>query len=296
MPFANTGGPAIYYEAAGDPTNAPIVLISGASAQLIWWRDEFVQRLIDHGLFVIRFDNRDVGLSAKIGGPDDLGPAYGVRDMADDICRVLDALGVASAHVVGQSLGGAIAQVMAITHPSRVRSMVLFYTLPAFERQYLSDELQQSVVSMAGPGAAPGGPTREDTIADFLERERNTRSTAYEFDETWMREYVTRCVDRGYCPGGIVRQAQAALGLGDLKPALKTLSLPAAIIHGRADRLLKVEGGFDLGQLIPDAELHIYPGMGHEFPRPLWDEFVDIIARTTQRADQNAPLSAIPSR
>lgn len=287
MPFTSAEGPAIYYETTGDPTKAPIVLISGASAQLIWWRDEFVQRLIDRGLFVIRLDNRDVGLSAKIGGPNDVGAAYGVGDMAVDVCRVLDALGIASAHIVGQSLGGAISQVMAINHPARVRSMVLFYTLPAFDPRYLTDELQQSALTMSAPGAAtgagPAAPTREQTIEEFLERERNTRSTVYDFDEAWMREYVTRCVDRGYCPGGIMRQARAAMGLGDLRPKLKTLNLPACVIHGRDDRLLRVEGGFEIGQLVPDAELHIYPGMGHEFPRPLWDEFTNIIARTTQR-------------
>jgi len=284
MPFTTTDGPAIYYETTGDAANPPIVLISGASAQLIWWRDEVVQRLLDRGLFVIRFDNRDVGLSAKIGGPADVGHAYNVRDMAGDVCRVLDALGLASAHVVGQSLGGAIAQTMAINHPERVRSMVLFYTIPAFDLRYATEWLQESVLTATAPGASVETTDRAQIIDEFFERERNCRSTAYEFDAAWMRDYVTRCVDRGYCPGGIVRQVQAAARLGDLAPALKQLTLPAAVIHGREDRMLKVQAGFDLGQLIPDAELHIYPGMGHEFPRPLWDEFADIIARTTRRA------------
>jgi pimeloyl-ACP methyl ester carboxylesterase len=284
MPFTTTGGPTIYYETTGDSANPPIVPISGAGAQLIWWRDEVVQRLLDHGLFVIRFDNRDVGLSAKIGGPTDVGHAYDVRDMANDICRVLDALGVGSAHIVGQSLGGAIAQTMAINHPERVRSMVLFYTIPAFDMRYATEWLQESVLGATVPGASVETPDRAQIIEEFFGRELNTRSTTYAFDAAWMRDYVTQCVDRGYCPGGNVRQVQAAMRLGDLGPALKQLSLPAAVIHGREDRMLKVQAGFDLAQLIPDAELHIYPGMGHEFPRPLWDEFADIIARTTQRA------------
>ena len=284
MPFTTTDGPAIYFETTGDPAKPPIVLISGAGAQLIWWRDEFVQGLIDRGLFVIRFDNRDVGLSAKIGGPNDLAYAYGVRDMAGDICRVLDALGIASAHIVGQSLGGIIAQVTAINHPERVRSMVLFYTVPAFALEYLTDEILETVQAASTPVEGAATPTREETIEAFVERERGTASTAYTFDEVWMREYVTQCVDRGYCPGGVVRQAAAAMAIGDLRPDLKTLRLPAAILHGRGDRLLKFEASFDMGQLIPDAELHIYPGMGHEFPQPLWDEFANIIARTTQRA------------
>jgi pimeloyl-ACP methyl ester carboxylesterase len=284
MPLTTADGPTLYYETTGDPANPPIVLISGASAQLIWWRDAFVQRLLDRGLFVIRFDNRDVGLSARFGGPDDVEAVYSVGDMAADVCRVLDALGIASAHIVGQSLGGGIAQVMAINHPERVRSMVLFYTIPAFEAQYLTDELQRSALTLTGPDAPPKPTTREEIIEDFYGRELNTRSTAYAFDEAWMRDYVTACVDRGHCPGGVARQAQAAMRLGDLRPDLQKLNLPVAVIHGREDRLLRFEAGFEIGRVIPDAELHIYPGMGHEFPRPLWDEFANIIARTTQRA------------
>ena len=288
MPFTTDDGPAIYFETTGDPANAPIVLIAGASAQLIWWRPDFIQRLLDQGLYVICIDNRDVGLSAKMGGPADTGYAYAVTEMAADICRVLDALGIVSAHIVGQSLGGIICQVMAINHPTRVRSMVLFYTVPAFAMEYLTPEILQSVQEMNPPGGGPVSMTREEIIEDFVARERNTNSSAYPFDEVWMRDYVTRCVDRGYCPGGVARQATAAMAIGDLRPDLKTLSLPTAIVHGRADRLLRFEASFDMGQLIPDAELHIYPGMGHEFPAPLWDEFANIIVRNTRRAAEVA--------
>lgn len=286
MPHTRDDGPAIYYETSGDPSGQPLVLIAGASAQLIWWRDEFVQRLVDRGFFVIRPDNRDVGLSEKMGGPEDIGPTYTIEAMADDLCRVLGDLDLASAHIVGQSLGGGIAQVMAITRAERVRSMVLFYTIPAFEPQFLSDVLQESIVTAAGPSAeaAPVLSTRDAAIEEIVERERNTRSTAYPFDETWMRDYAGRCYDRGYRLDGILRQVHAAMSLGDRRAQLRALRLPATVIHGRVDRLLKVEAGFELGQLIPDAELHIYPGMGHEFPQPLWDEFANIIARTAARA------------
>jgi pimeloyl-ACP methyl ester carboxylesterase len=285
MPHTRAPGPAIYYETSGDPSGQPLVLIAGATAQLIWWRDEFVQRLVDRGHYVIRPDNRDVGLSAKMGGPGEVGAAYTIEAMAEDIFRVLDALDLSSAHIVGQSLGGAIAQVMATTRPVRVRSMVLFYTVPAFEQQFLTDVLQENILSEAAPaGAAPAEQTREQAIEETVERERNTRSTAYPFDEAWVRDYATRCYDRGYCRGGMVRQLHAAMSFGDRRQALRELALPATVIHGRVDRLLKVEGGFELGQLIPDAELHIYPGMGHELPRPLWDEFANIIARTAARA------------
>lgn len=293
MPFTSSDGPAIYYETIGNPADAPIVLISGAGAQLIWWRDEIVQRLLDRGLFVIRFDNRDVGKSAKLGRPNDAAAAYAVADMAHDVCRVLDDLGIASAHIAGQSLGGIISQLMAINHPARVRSMVLFYTVPAFEQQYVGDALQRGILTSATTaGEAP--LTREQTIEQFIAREDDTRSPAYDFDDVWMRSYVTECVDRGYCPGGILRQAQAAMAIGDLRPGLRELRLPTAVIHGRADRLLKVAAGFEIAQVIPDAELHIYPGMGHEFPRPLWDDFANIIARTTQRAAATQVVGSRP--
>src|SRR5271168_3691519 len=120
MPHTRAPGPAIYYETSGDPSGQPLVLIAGATAQLIWWREEVVQRLVDRGFYVIRSDNRDVGLSAKMGGPGEAGEAYTIEAMADDIFRVLDALELSSAHIVGQSLGGAIAQVMATTRPERV--------------------------------------------------------------------------------------------------------------------------------------------------------------------------------
>jgi pimeloyl-ACP methyl ester carboxylesterase len=286
MPHTSADGPSIYYEASGDPAGQPLVLIAGASAQLIWWRDAFVQRLVERGFFVICPDNRDVGLSAKMGGPGDVGPTYTIEAMSDDICRVLDDLGLPSAHIVGQSLGGGIAQVMAIARPDRVRSMVLFFTVPAFELQFLTGVLQESLVTAAGPEAEPLPvlSTRDAAIEEIVERERNTRSTAYPFDETWVREYAARCHDRAYCPEGILRQVHAAMSLGDRRAQLRALKLPATVIHGRVDRLLKVEAGFELGQLIPDAELHIYPGMGHELPAPLWDEFANIITRTADRA------------
>jgi pimeloyl-ACP methyl ester carboxylesterase len=284
VPFTTDAGSAIYYETTGDPKNPPIVLISGAGAQLIWWRDEFVRKLLDRGLFVIRLDNRDVGKSARIGGPNDVDLAYHVRDMADDVCRVLDALDISDAHIVGQSLGGIISQLMAITRPERVRSMVVFYTVPAFAFEYLTEEILQAVVNQPAQVGEPALLTREQTIEEFVGRERATSSTGYAFDEVWMRQYVTACVDRGYCPGGVQRQAKAAMSIGDLRPDLEKLTLPAAVIHGKDDRLLKVDGGYDIGRLVQTAELHIYPGMGHEFPQPLWDEFVNIIVRTTQRA------------
>jgi pimeloyl-ACP methyl ester carboxylesterase len=281
MPHTTAEGPAIFYDTHGSSEDEPIVLVAGAGAQMIWWRAEFIQRLVDRGFFVIRFDNRDVGLSEKFGGPGDAAAAYSVNDMADDVCRVLDTLGIAAAHVVGQSLGGAITQTMAIAAPTRVKSIVLFYTVPAIDPRYLGEALVELLQSAA---TATPPSSREQAIEMMVERERATASTAYAFDEEWMRTYHSDCYDRCYCPDGVERHAAAGVASGDRSDALRTLAIPAAIIHGREDRLLKVEGGFELGRLIPDSELHIYPGMGHEFPYPLWDEFIAIIARTAARA------------
>jgi pimeloyl-ACP methyl ester carboxylesterase len=280
MPHTQSPGPAIYYETSGNRADEPLVVICGLSAQLIWWRDDFVQRLVERRMFVIRLDNRDVGLSAKLGGPGD--PAYSLVDMAGDVCRVLDELKIDTAHIVGQSLGGGIAQAMAISHPGRTRSMVLFYTVPAFAAQFLTEELLQSVATAPPSPAVPA--TRERAIEDMVERERMTGSTAYPFDEAWTREYAARCYDRSYCPDGVLRQLAAAVGSGDRSAALAQLTLPTAVIHGRVDRLVKIEASLELGRLIPDCEIHIYPGMGHEIVKPLWNEFIDIIARTAARA------------
>jgi len=282
MPQTSDDGPAIYYETSGDARGEPIVLIAGASVQLIWWRDGFVQRLVDRGMFVIRLDNRDMGLSEKIGGPTDLAPTYGIPDMAGDVCRVLDALGIVSAHIAGQSLGGGIAAAMAIHHAERVRSLVLFYTLPRLAPEYLTDEFQQLVQS---PPSADFSLSREEAIAGIVALARSTSSTDYAFDEAWIREYAERAYDRCFCPEGLVRQIGGALGSWNPSDAdIGKLTMPTTMIHGRADRSLKAEASIELGRLIPNSELHIYPGLGHELAEPLWDEFATIIARTIARA------------
>lgn len=282
MPHTNDGGPAIYYETSGDAAGKPIVLIAGASVQLIWWRDGFVKRLTDRGMFVIRFDNRDMGLSEKMGGPTDLAPTYGISDLADDVCRVLDALGIGAAHIAGQSLGGGIAAAMAVRHAERVRSLMLFYTIPRFAPEFLTEELLQLAQS---PPPADLSISREDAISGIVAMAQSTASTGYPFDAAWIREYAERAYDRCYCPAGLLRQMGGAMGTWHQSDAdLGSLTMPTAIIHGRADRSLKVEASLELGRLIPDSELHIYPGMGHEIPELLWDEHAAIVARTAQRA------------
>ncbi len=280
MPHTNSPA-SIYYETRGPDTGQPLVLIEGLSAQLIGWRASFIDRLVARGMYVILLDNRDVGLSAKYGEPHQTEAAYSLGDMAGDVCGVLDALGLASAHVVGQSMGGAIAQMMAIAHPDRVRSMVLFYTVPAFTPDYLTDEVMERLAN--APPTTPAA-NREDAIEAHVANERFSASTGYAFDEPWIRELAGLGYDRCYRPDGVQRQTAAVLASGDRSPHLPGLTLPSAIIHGRADRLLKYQASIALANLIDSSELHLYPGMGHQVVEPLWDEFAAIIARTVGRA------------
>ena len=272
MPFTATAS-RIYYETDGLATGTPLVLIEGLGAQLIGWRAGFVERLVAQGFYVIRLDSRDVGLSAACEA------GYALSDTANDVCAVLDALGLASAHVVGQSMGGATAQLLAIDHAERVRSMVLFYTVPVFSPVYLTDEVMQRL-------AAPSieAVSRDAVIDDFVENQRFCGSIAYPFEESWIRELAGRSFDRGYRPAGVRRQTAAMIGAPDRSLQLSRLNLPVALIHGRADRLLRYQASIDMAALIPEAELHLFPGMGHQIVEQLWDDLVAIITRTARRA------------
>jgi len=281
MSHTNGGGASIYFETMGPEDGQPVLLIQGFSAQLIGWRDGFCQKLVDRGMRVIRFDNRDVGLSQKFGGPDDLDGGYNMADMADDGFRVLDTLNLDSAHIVGQSMGGMIAQVMADAHPERVRSLSLIYAPPGFEQRHFVPAIEAS---------APPHPSlmaqlsREQVIEAYLAHESHCGSPAYPFDVAWVRELGGRGYDRCHAPEGMSRQWAAMLRAPTRFARVERLAMPVAVIHGRNDGLVKVEAGIELGASIPQAELHVYPGMGHEVVEPLWDEFADIIQRTVQRA------------
>jgi|HubBroStandDraft_2_1064218.scaffolds.fasta_scaffold350280_1 pimeloyl-ACP methyl ester carboxylesterase len=283
MPHTATS-PRIYFETSGDASGVPLVLISGMGAQLIVWRDEFVQRLVDQGLFVIRLDNREVGLSDKTAEPDVLIADYEVDVFADDVCRVLDELGISSAHVAGESMGGAISQRMAIARPERVRSATLFYSAPGFDPSFLGDAIMQAVAAPA-PRA---DIAREHAIALMVEVERLSASTEYPFDEAWIRRSKELYYDRGFRPDGAKRQASVILRSGDWREELNRINCPVAIIHGRADRLVNVHAALEMARLIPNAELHLYRGLGHQVAQELWDEFIPIMMRTMRRGRVHA--------
>jgi pimeloyl-ACP methyl ester carboxylesterase len=264
------------------PGDDPIVLIEGMGAQMIGWRQGFVDLLKDRGFSVIRMDNRDVGLSEKLGNWRQTAACYSVRDMAEDVSRVLDTLGLQSAHIVGQSMGGIMAQAMAIHWPDRVRSLTLVYTAPAFDTALLQPALLKQL--SAGLPKLPFPIPRWLMIRLFLPGLLDCASTAYPPDKAWLSEMIAQYYDRGFQLHGIARQAATIAAGFDFRPMLGDITAPTAIIHGRADHAIKVDAAFALAAAIPDAALHIYPGMGHAIAEALWPEFASIITATARRA------------
>jgi pimeloyl-ACP methyl ester carboxylesterase len=272
------GDVQIYYETRGSGDGIPILFVQGFTWQLIGWREGFCQTFVDRGAFVILYDNRDVGLSQKFGGPDDYDGGYSLANMASDGFSVLDDLGLTSVHVVGASMGGMIAQIMALSQPSRVRSLNLIYTAPSVDPRYFVPQETQAADELGKRFE------REQAIEEFVKRERASASTAYPYDEEWVRELGSRMYDRCYAPDGLLRQLSAMLRWRPTLEALGSLDMPSSIIHGRADGRIRAEAALDIGRVLKNSELHIYPGLGHEIAASLWDEFATIIMRTAARA------------
>jgi pimeloyl-ACP methyl ester carboxylesterase len=263
MTTTNTG---LYFDDRGSADTPAVLLIEGYGGQLIGWRDAFCDLLIERGLRVLRMDNRDIGLSRH--HHDD--PGYSIADMASDVVEVLDHAGIAQATIVGQSMGGLIAQHVALDFPDRVRSVVLFYTAPS--------------LAAIDPGAlepTPPQPTsRPEAVQAFLTMDRATASPVYGYDEEWKRKLGGEMFDRDPLRDGVPRQREAIASMPDLTPRLHELQMPIAVIHGRDDAVISPAGALTITAEIPQAELHLFPGMGHEVPPALWNDFVPIIART----------------
>lgn len=271
------GDVRIHYETRGPDDGMPLLFIQGFTWQLIGWREGFCERFVARGARVILLDNRDVGRSQLFGGPDDHDGGYGLADMAGDGFRVLDALGLPGAHLVGASMGGMIAQAMALAQPARVRSLNLIYTVPYLDPRFFV------AASAPDPLELARHRDRAAAVAAFVERERFSASTGFPYDEAWVRELGARMYDRGYAPAGLLRQAHAITRWAARPEAMRGLGIPSSIIHGRADARIVVEAAFELERILPAPELHLYPGLGHEIPAALWDEFAAIVMRTAAR-------------
>ena len=276
--LATVGALTICYQSFGRPSDPPLLLIMGLGAQMIVWEDDFCAALAARGFWVVRFDNRDVGRSSRISWTPPAEPGetiaapYRLVDMAADAIGLMDALGIASAHLVGASMGGMIAQEMAIHWPARVRSLT-------------------SIMSTTGdPGLPPPSPEAvalftappPRTPAEYVEGNvaawRVLRGPGYPEDEERDRQRATRAVARGFDPEGARRQLLAVLASGSRKPALAGVIAPTLVIHGADDPLVPLAAGEDTAAAIPGARLVTLPRMGHALPIGTWPRIIDEIA------------------
>jgi pimeloyl-ACP methyl ester carboxylesterase len=283
-------GIEIAYETSGPDDGRPLLLIMGLGAQMLVWHPDFVGTLVERGFRVVRFDNRDVGLSthlhdspvpdlmAALMTGDTSSAAYTFDDMADDAAGLLDGLGIDSAHVVGVSLGGMIAQVLAGRHPARVRSLTSMSSTPA---PALADPAPHALAALSAPPAT----SREGAVTRMVEVSRVVGSPGYPLDEAWLTELAGMMYDRGADPMGVARQTMASYASGDRTEAVRALTVPTLVIHGEDDPLIKVTAGRATAELIEDAELLVIPGMGHDLPRPLWPQIADAITALADRAE-----------
>ncbi|MGW5722901.1 alpha/beta fold hydrolase [Amycolatopsis sp. NPDC003865] len=286
MARAQANGLELEYDTFGDPDNPPLVLVMGLGAQMITWEDGFCELLAARGLFVVRYDNRDVGLSTwldHLPAPDlaalaagDLATApYLLSDLADDAVGLFDALGIGKAHVVGASMGGMIVQQLAIDHPDRLLSVTSIMSTTG------DPAVGQAEPWALGLLARQPASTREQALADSVEGYRRLGSPGYPDDEAFLLAKATLHYDRARHPVGTLRHAAAVVASGDRTSALREVRLPALVIHGDADPLIGVSGGKATAEAIPGAELLVIPGMGHNLPRAVWPTLVEAIGRVT---------------
>ncbi|MCT9930921.1 alpha/beta fold hydrolase [Planotetraspora sp. A-T 1434] len=282
---ATANGIEIYYEAFGEPGGRPLLLVMGLGMQMIGWDEEFIGLLVNKGHEVVRFDNRDIGLSTHLTHDPDLlaalggntsGAPYTVDDMADDTAGLLDALGWESAHVAGASMGGMIAQALAIRHPGRVRSLTSIMSTTGPE---VGGPTEAAMAALLVPPA----PGRENAVERALATWRVVGSPGYAMDTERVAQVARESYDRAYDPAGAARQLVAILAAKDRTAGLRGLTIPALVIHGEDDPLVTPPGGAATADAIPGAKLLTFPGMGHDLPRELWPEIVEAISELTGR-------------
>jgi pimeloyl-ACP methyl ester carboxylesterase len=286
--IAPVNGIELAYQTFGERSEPALLLVMGLGAQLIHWPEEFCEQLASRGFFVVRFDNRDVGHSTKMDDapvPDLLALAVGdasaatytLDDMADDVIGLLDHLELDTAHVAGASMGGMIAQTLAIRHPQRVLSVC-------------------SIMSTTGDPevgqARPEALTDRDSYIEFhVNAFKAIGSPGFALDEEFLRWRAAATFDRSYYPDGFKRQLAAIIASGDRTRALAQVSVPTVVIHGADDPLITVSGGEATARAIPGAELVVIPGMGHDLPPGAWDRIIDGITANAERAHAGAKIA-----
>jgi pimeloyl-ACP methyl ester carboxylesterase len=287
VPRVLANGIEIEYETFGDPGGVPILMIAGLGVQMLSWDDGFCELLASRGFRVIRFDNRDCGLSTwmEAAGPPDISaalsgdgqPAYHLDDMAADAVGLLDALGIPSAHVAGASMGGFIAQLVAINHPERVLSLTSIMSGPGGE-----DEVHPTPEGVAVLLASPP-TTREESITQGMLARKVLKGSLDPYDEAFELARVTRSVERATYPEGSVRQFVAIMAAKSRIERLGSIRVPVLVIHGIDDILIPVENGRLVAAAAPGARLVEIEGMGHDLPERVWPQVVDSIADLTRQ-------------
>lgn len=288
MPNVTANGIQIEYETFGENTSPPLLLVIGLGGQMIFWEEKLCKQLAEEGLYVIRFDNRDSGLSTKFdeaGVPDimevftarmkgeEITAPYTLDDMADDSVGLLETLGIEKAHICGMSMGAAIAQTIAIRHPSYVLSLISIYGTTG------NPELPQPKPEVFNVFITPPPEEREGCIQHFINGFKTLAGPGFPFDEEWHRKIADQSYDRAFYPQGVALQLAAIVAHGNRKSALASVTAPTLVIHGTDDPIVLVEGGKDTAETIPGAELLLIEGMGHDLPtgKGAWPQIIDAI-------------------
>jgi pimeloyl-ACP methyl ester carboxylesterase len=270
---AAANGIEIEYETMGDPSARPLLLIGGLADQLIHWDDELYRDLSRRGHYVIRFDNRDAGLSTKFA---QAASPYTLDDMADDAAGLLDALAIRKAHICGASMGGMIAQTVTIRHPSRVLSLISIYSTTG------NKDLPGPRPDVMEFLLAPAPSEREAYIEHMAALFRMMAGSGFPFDEAWTRMITAKAYDRCFCPEGTGRQLLAIMNQPNRKKALASVTVPTLVIHGTDDPVVPVEAGVDTAEAVSGAELILIEGMGHDLPHGgAWPRIVEAISAHT---------------
>jgi pimeloyl-ACP methyl ester carboxylesterase len=302
MPIVSANGIDIAYDETGDAKAPAILLIMGLGTQMIAWTEPFCAALADRGYRVIRFDNRDIGLSSKIetAPPVDLAATmaramagkpidapYTLDDMAADAMGLMDALGIERAHIVGASMGGMIAQIIAANHGQRVRSLTSI--MSSSGDPGLPPAKPEAIAALLAP--RPGIENRETAILHGMGVYRVIGSPGFPTPEVELRAKVERALDRSYYPNGVGRQFLAIIANGSRAQMLERIAIPTLVIHGADDPLVPVEAGEDTAKRIPGAQLRVIPGMGHDLATGLIPILVGAIATHCKTVDQSLRLT-----
>jgi pimeloyl-ACP methyl ester carboxylesterase len=284
-------GIELAYETFGDAGAPPVVLIMGLATQMIAWPDELCDGLARCGFLVMRFDNRDVGGSTHLRDvpPPRLAdivvrrrpPPYSIGDMADDVVGLIDGLGLDDVHLVGASMGGFIAQTVALEHASRVRTLTLIMTSTGSRR--VGQPKPRVYAQLLRPRMAAD---RSAAMSAVVETFRLIGSRGFAFDEEYLRDLAGRSWDRGYEPAGSRRQLAATASQPNRTAALRRITVPTLVIHGLHDPLVAPSGGLAIARAIPNSRFVGFSGMGHDLPRALWPEFVREIAALARLGEQ----------